>query len=645
MPEVTFTADRLEQLKAVVPEAFADGKINWETLRENLGGQLEPDNQNSEHFGLFWPGKRDARRLASFPSRGALLPAPGEGVSEAQTSNLFIEGDNLEVLKLLQKSYSGLVKMIYIDPPYNTGTDFVYNDNFVDPLGEYLRRTGQADEQGALTTNTRADGRFHSNWLSMMYPRLRIARTFLATDGVIVVSINDNEAPNLRLVMAEIFGEENFVAQVVWQRSNRGDAKLIAVVHEYLVVYARDKAAILASGGWRRKKAGVDEVLLHYQDLQTKLQDDHENIRKEMRNWYKSLSKTDPRRAHEHYNWSDDRGLYFAADFAGPDDGRKSRPRYDIIHPRTGKSCAKPSTGWRWDEERATAALSEKPPRIHFGSDETTIPCRKSYLAEIDSEPFSSVFYRDGRSATLEVEELVGKGVFPFPKNTEVIRDLIELCSGEHDLILDFFAGSGTTAQAIAQSNRETGASRRWIIVQLPEPTPPDSVARQRGFATITDIARRRIARALAALRKEAKPKSNEDLGFRVLKLSESHYKAWQDYTGEDLAQLQILFDESQDPLIKGWTREGLLTEAMLMEGFPLDSTTGELTSMKGQSVIVVTSENCDHRLLVCLDKELKDSTVAGIAHEQQDVFVCLDSALTDEAKQRLSDRFTLKTI
>jgi adenine-specific DNA-methyltransferase len=644
-PGFTFTTERLEQLKSVVPEAFADDKINWEALREALGSRLEPDETGAEHFGLFWPGKREARRLAALPSRGALLPVLGTGVDEGKSRNLLIEGDNLEALKLLQKAYAGRVKMIYIDPPYNTGSDFVYNDDFSDPIGDYLRNTGKADGHGALTTSPRADGRFHSNWLSMMYPRLRLARTLLTTDGVIVVSIDDNEAPNLRLLMAEVFGEENFIAQVVWQRSKRGDAKLVAVMHEYLVYYAREKAAILAKGGWRRKKPGVDEVLQRYTELRTQLGDDHSKIREAIRNWYKSLPKDDPRRAHGHYNWSDSRGLYFAADFAGPDDGRKSRPRYDILHPVTGKPCAKPSTGWRWEKDRTDTALVEDPPRIHFGLDETTIPCRKSYLAEIDSEPSPSVFYRDGRSATLEVEALVGEGVFPFPKNAEVVRNIVELCSGDHDLVLDFFAGSGTTAHAVAMSNRETGASRRWIMVQLPEPLPDGNAARKRGLVTLSDVARERVMKAFALLKKEAKPKPNEDLEFRVLKLVRSHFKAWEDYTGDDPDQLQTLFDEAQDPLVKGWTPEGLLTEVMLLEGFPLDSAVRDLPVEKGNRVVVVTSDHCGHRLLACLDKKLKEATLDGLAFEDQDVFVCLDNALTDLAKQRLADRCTLKTI
>jgi adenine-specific DNA-methyltransferase len=236
-PSFTFTEDRLKEIAAVVPEAFADGKINWTTLQEALGEYLEDEEQES--FGLTCPGKREARRLAAIPSKGTLIPQPGEGVYEDTTRNIFIEGDNLEVLKLLQKSYAGRVKLIYIDPPYNTGNDFIYPDDYSEPLEAYLRRTGQMDEEGQrLRTNTRASGRFHSNWLNMMYPRLLLARHLLQEDGIIFVSIDDNEQSNLRLLLNEVFGEENFFSTIIIQSNKRGQTyKQIAKTHEYVLAY------------------------------------------------------------------------------------------------------------------------------------------------------------------------------------------------------------------------------------------------------------------------------------------------------------------------------------------------------------------------------------------------------------------------
>ena len=222
-PTFTFDAERLEQLKAIAPEAFADGSINWETLHAALGDHLEDEGSDAEHFGLFWPGKRAARRRASEPSIGTLIPMPGEGVNEDTTRNIFIEADNLDALKLLQKAYAGRVKVIYIDPPYNTGNDFVYHDDFREAQDKYLRRTGQISEQGQfLTTNTKADGRYHSSWLSMMYPRLRLARNLLSDEGVIFASIDDNEVQSLRTLMSEIFGEENFITQITIRNCSGG---------------------------------------------------------------------------------------------------------------------------------------------------------------------------------------------------------------------------------------------------------------------------------------------------------------------------------------------------------------------------------------------------------------------------------------
>jgi adenine-specific DNA-methyltransferase len=640
-----FTAERIEELRRILPEAFADGKVNWATLRESLGDWAEDEGEHAEHFGLTWPGKRDARRMAALPSQGTLVPVPGEGIDEETTRNIFIEGDNLEVLKLIQKSYAGRVKMIYIDPPYNTGNDFIYEDDFSEPIEAYLKRTGQlGDDDEPLSTNTRADGRFHSKWLSMMYPRLRLARQLLADTGAIFISLDDTEVANARMILNELFGEENFVAQLIWEKSKKGDAKLIAIVHEYVLVYAANKARLIESGGWRRRKPGIDAVLEHYQSLRAQHQGDHDAIQAAMRAWYKSLPKEDERRSHEHYKWSDDRGLYFAADFAGPDDGRKSRPRYDIIHPVTRKSCAKPSTGWRWEEPRTVAALAERPPRIHFGVDETTIPCRKSYLTEIDTEPFNSVFYRDGRAATLEVEGYVGKGVFPFPKSADILQQFIALASKDEDLVADFFCGSGTFGHAVWNQNRADGQARRFLCVQLPEQTEEGSAARQARFADIAAIARRRLRAVQKDLRADRKTAPNEDLGFRVLKLARSSFVGWQDYDGDNLNKLTDLFEQAEQPLAEGWIAGQLLTEVMLIEGFPLDSRLDRI-ALKRNDVRRVTSDAIGHALVACFDERVFSETLKALEVSETDIFVCLDSALSDKAKLELADRCLLKTI
>ena len=377
------------------------------------------------------------------------------------SGNLIVQGDNLDALKALLPRYAGQVKCIYIDPPYNTGNEgWVYNDNVSSPeirrwLGEVVGKEGETLDR-------------HDRWLCMLYPRLVLLKQFLREDGAIFVSIDDNEVGNLQSLMREVFGAGNEVATIVWEKGKKGDSKLVSITHEYIVTFARNKALLKERKiKWRKKKAGAEEVLSHYAGLREELGDDHPKIRKAMMAWYRAMPKTDARKSHKHYNWSDSRGLYFPDNFHGPDDGRENRPRYPILHPLTEMECAMPSTGWRWEEDTTKAALAAVPPRIHFGKDHTTIPNRKSYLSEIDQEPMMSVFYKDGRAATLEVESILGAGAFPFPKDSEAIADLIGLVAGPGDIVLDSFGGSGTTAHAVLRLNQNFKAPIRFILVEL----------------------------------------------------------------------------------------------------------------------------------------------------------------------------------
>ncbi len=418
---------------------------------------------------LNWIGK-DAvvKHHKDVPYR-LLEPVAELSCGDTAIGNLIVQGDNLHALKALLPRYAGQVKCIYIDPPYNTGNEgWVYNDNVNSSeirnwLGKVVGKEGETLDR-------------HDRWLCMLYPRLVLLKQFLREDGAIFVSIDDNEVGNLQALMREVFGSSNEVATIVWEKGKKGDSKLVSVTHEYIVAFARSKTHLAANNvRWRRKKPGADDVLEYYNTLRQQHGDDHGKIRKEMVTWYRSLPKDDPRKAHKHYNWSDQRGLYFAADFAGPDDGRENRPRYTIYHPITLQPCAIPSTGWRWEEDTTTAALAENPPRIHFGKDHTTIPNRKSYLFEIDEEPMQSVFYKDGRAATLEVEAILGPGEFPFPKDSDVIADLISMVAGPGDIVLDSFGGSGTTAHAVLKRNQHLKKPLRFILVEL-----DDNVARHK---------------------------------------------------------------------------------------------------------------------------------------------------------------------
>lgn len=383
-----------------------------------------------------------------------------QSTTETNSGNKIIHGDNLEALKALLPEYEGRIKCIYIDPPYNTGNEgWVYNDNVNDPkIKKWL---------GKVVGKESDDLSRHDKWLCMMYPRLKLLHKLLDVNGAIFISIDDNEQANLKLICDEIFGNANFITSAVWQKSKKGDSKLVSVTHEYIVVYTKNKNKAIESGSWRKKKEGAENVLLKYQELKLQFNNNHGDISKEMSQWYNSLPKNAVERNHKHYKFSDDRGLYFAADFSGPNDGRESRPRYDIIHPITLKSCKKPSTGWRWEEAKTLEALAEEPARIHFGIDETTIPCRKSYLFEIDSEPLMSVFYKDGRSASKLVDDILGKSSFDFPKNPEILLEWIGAVTKDEDIILDSFAGSGTTAQSVLQLNEIEKTNRKFILIEL----------------------------------------------------------------------------------------------------------------------------------------------------------------------------------
>ena len=376
------------------------------------------------------------------------------------SENMIIHGDNLEALKSLLPLYEGRVKCIYIDPPYNTGNEnWVYNDNVNDPriqkwLGEVVGKDGD-------------DLSRHDKWLCMMYPRLKLLKKLLKEDGVIMISIDDNELYNLKMICDEIFGASNFVATCIWQGSKKGDAKFVSVSHEYLVIYVANKSEMVKNKVvWRQEKKGLEEIFSYYNSLREKYGSDHMIIQKEMKKWYKSLPADSPCKSQKHYSFSDDRGLYFADNFAGPNDGRENRPRYDIIHPVTGLPCKKPATGWRWDEEHTKDALAENPPRIHFGETHETIPCRKSYLMDVDKEPFSSVFYKDGRGASGIVDAILGKGAFDFPKDVDVLSQLIEMVTDEGDIILDSFAGSGSTAHAVLSLNKQ-GSNRKFVLIEM----------------------------------------------------------------------------------------------------------------------------------------------------------------------------------
>lgn len=650
-PSFTFDEDRINELKKIAPEAFADGKINWETLKEALGNFLEDEEEAQEHFGLFWPGKRMARRIAAIPSKGTLVPVYGEGLKADGTPdsdghndsrNIFIEGENLEVLKILQKAYAGRIKMIYIDPPYNTGNDFVYDDNFTEPLQEYLRRTGQVDEEGQpLTTNKKADGRFHSKWLSMMYPRLRLARNLLRDDGVIFVSIDDNEVHNLRAIMNEVFGEENFIAQLVWSGGRKNDSKYISVSHEYVLCYVKSIDFLKEQNIiWRIRKEGLKEIYDVFAELTEEYGNDFTKIEEELKKWYSKLPKSHPSKAHKHYNHIDSRGIYFPDNISWPGGGG---PKYEILHPITKKPVKVPSRGWMWpDKSKMEEAIADN--RVHFGIDESYVPCIKSYLKDREYQVAYSVFYQDGRASTKRLRKLLGGDFFDHPKDEQILLKLFEMVTCSGDIILDFFAGSATTAQASWELNLKDSGNRKFILIQLPEKVEEKSIAYKSGIRKISELATLRIKKVSENIKQNNEIK-NIDIGCKSIKLYNSNYKNWQDFQNIEIMKLEELFDKFESPLIDDWSESSLLFESILIEGFPLDSTIEKLDNYQANKIKKVSSEFCDHALLICFDEKIHESTIQQLDLNGKDIFICLDSAITDQDKLRLSDKGLIKTI
>jgi len=611
-PSFAFTQERLEQLKQVVPEAFADGRVNWDVLREAMGEYLEDEGLVAEHFGLSWPGKRDARRLAARPSNGTLVPVPGEGLDEEITHNIFIQGDNLEVLKILQKSYAGRVKVIYIDPPYNTGNDFVYNDKFKDPLEDYLRKTGQTGTGGGLlTTNPQASGRFHTNWLSMMWPRLQAGKRLLRDDGVIFVSIDDHEVHNLRMLMNEVFGEENFMGALIWKRRQNVDSRAktgLSIDHEYLVVYRNPEATRLR---------GQEKDLTKY-----------------------SNPDNDPRGP-----WSSDNLVGLAT--------KEQRPNlhYGLVNPATGIEYACPEAGWRYGKPTMARLIEDG--RIIWPSSPSGRPRLRRYLNELADEftGLSSVLEDDIYSSqgTKELKELFdGRDILDFPKPVGYIKMILQQATNadDGDIVMDFFAGSCTTAHAVLELNREDGATRRFVMVQLPEPTG------NKDFPTVAEIGKERIRRAIARMKRQSEGtprarggEAGEDLGFKVFRLGKSNYVGWGEYDGAHLEEVESLFDRSVAPLSDGWMEHELTAEVMLLQGFPLDSRLTPQPQFKQNTVVLAESESSAHRLILCLDKRLADETMKTLAFQPGDIFVCLDSALTNEGKAQLADLCNLSVI
>jgi len=594
--------ENIEQLKALFPDAFTEGKIDFEVLKQILGGATD---EREEKYGLNWHGKRRARQLALTPSTGTLLPIKEESLNWDTTKNLMIEGDNLEVLKLLQKSYSSKVKLIYIDPPYNTGKDFVYPDDYQDNIRNYLALTGQVDGEGRkLSSNTESSGRFHTDWINMMYPRLRLARNLLKEDGLILVSIDDGESHNLRMLLDSVFGNENFVGSFVWQGGRKNDARLISLGHDYILVYARNYSRLKESDTrWRERKEGLSEVYSKVAELQSSYGEDYASMHVELLRWYRELPDEHPSKAHDHFNYMDQRGIYF------PDNLRSPNPRPNLVFDWKGY---KPHpNGWAYGPDKMAELDAED--RLYYPEDTTQRIKIKSYLREHEMWAPGSVFYKDRRASSKSLTTLMDEEVFDFPKDAEVLARLISAISGSDDLIMDFFAGSGSTGHAVMALNRNTQSNRRYILVQLPEPLDPDkkdqkvaaeyckSIKKPLNIAELTKERLRRASQKMA----EGNSLFQGDHGFRVFKLASSNIRAWEP-DRENLAQT---LQDSIDHLKTDRNDQDILFELLLKLGLDLTIPI-ETKSLAGKTVHSIGAAT----LLVCLAEHVAEAEVEPLA-------------------------------
>jgi len=562
--------------------------VDFDQLRQELAESIVEGPQ--ERYHLNWPGKREALLTANAPIAKTLRPCRQESVDFDTTKNLFIEGDNLDALKLLQETYLGKVKMIYIDPPYNTGNDFIYEDDFVEKAEDYLRRSNQKDDEGnRMVANATSNGRFHSDWLTMMYPRLRLARNLLREDGVIFISIDDEEVHSLRKVCDEIFGNENFIAQFVWKARQFTDARAktnVSTDHEYIIAYAQNS-------GFSLKGVGRDESKFSNPD-------------------------------------NDSRGDWMSRSILGLAT-REQRPNlhYDILEPGTGRAFPpNPSTGWRYSKERMHELIAEG--CILFPKKDDGRPREKKFRKEMKSDfiAFRSII-DDVHTAdgTQEIRTLFGSDLFPFPKPVGLIASLVNQVTAEDDLVLDFFGGSATTAQAVMQVNAGDGGRRQYVLVQLPEPCDEKSDAYKVGYKTIAEISKERIRRAgKKIIEGNCHEDWSQDIGFRVLKVNTSNMgDVYYAPDALDKAKLDLFVDNIKPDR----TPEDLLFQVMLDWGVDLTLPVSK-QAIQGKDVFFVDG----NVLAACFDASggIDEALVKELAKQQPLRVVFRDAGYKDSA-------------
>ncbi len=598
-------ADKQAALRAAFPEVFTEGgKVDFERLKAALG---ETVDVGKERYGMNWPGKADCFKTIQQPSMATLVPVKTESVAWDTTENLIIEGDNLEVLKLLQKSYLGRVKMIYIDPPYNTGNDFIYPDNYAESLETYLRYTGQVDSEGRkYSTNTEADGRFHSKWLNMMYPRLYLARNLLRDDGVIFISIDDAEVDNLRKLCNEVFGEENFAEQLVWKNKYNSGAltKGFSNIHEYILCYSKHPIENVQG-------PLSEEAMTDYKGRDSKFAT---------------------------------RGGFVTQPLATGSKDPRPNLRYPIAW--KGKEIW-PDKQWIWSKERVDAAIANDEIVVNETDGKLNVRV-KQYMRDENGQPrkvkpLSLMIGPFNQEGSKEINQLFGKEVFGFPKPSALVKHLLSLTINNDDrrddIVLDFFAGSGTTGQSLLELNKEDGGTRKFILVQLPEKVEGGD------FPTIADITKERVRRVIKKLNDEDKGKlaledgAKPDRGFKVFKLQSSNFKTWNADPAKDEGALAKQLEMHVHHIVDGRSQDDLLFELLLKSGFPL-TTPIETLTLAGQTVFSIA----EGAMLICLEKALTPEVIKEMAARKPERVVCLDEGFAGNDQLKTNAVQTMKT-
>ena len=641
--------ENIEKIAKLFPQVVTeventDGElaraVDFDALRDLLGDVAEGQR---ERYQFTWPGKREAKAEVRRPIYKTMIPEPGKSKDWGTTENLYIEGDNLDALKILKETYAGKVKLIYIDPPYNTGHDFIYDDDFAKTRGEYDAESGDYDDEGGrLVANTEGNGRFHSDWCSMIYPRLTLARDLLAADGAIFISIDDNELTNLRKIADEIFGADNHLSTVVWEKTRKNDSRFFSNGHEYICVYAKSKVELINRNTyWREEKDGGKDIAEEYERLLRTYGTDYAAMENELKRYFRNLPKEHPAKKYSRYSHIDETGIWRDDNMSWPGGGG---PRYEVRHPITGKPCAVPQGGWRYSTpEKMKEAIEEG--KVIFREDETEPPIRKTFLIRkngrfsddegIGKQVKGSYFYRSSLQASTVMDDLFGARVFDYPKDHEVIKSFIQYVVPDNGIVFDFFSGSASTAHAVMEANYEDGGRRQFLMVQIPEPCQKDTVAFKNGYHTICDLGEERIRRAGAKIAADidkeneqlklgAEPKPYPDLGFRVLRIGSSNFK--DSYLTPGEISQESLFDFA-DNVKEGRSDLDLLFEVLPKLGIPYSAKIEE-RMLAGKKVFFVDGD----KLTACFDANVGSDTIEEMAKAKPWYAVIRDSSMADDA-------------